>query len=181
MMTGASSFDLTRLLLVAALCYGPMLIEAARARRHEARQRARGAVEPRGDVYRLMQWAYPGVFLAMLVEAAWVGTTPSAAMFATGLATFAAGKALKWWAILTLGEHWTFRILVLPGSSPISGGPYRWMAHPNYVGVVGELAGVALMTAAAVAGPLGAGLFVALMVRRAAVEQRARDAILRRR
>jgi methyltransferase len=94
---------------------------------------------------------------------------------------FVAGKLLKWWAILSLGEQWTFRVLVVPGSTPVASGPYRFMRHPNYVGVVGELVGAVIMTGARVTGLAGTALFIALMLRRAAVEQRARDAILRRR
>jgi methyltransferase len=180
-MAAPWSPGVARLLLIAALCFTPMLVEAARARRHERLQRARGAVEPSGDVYPLMQFAYPGVFVAMLAEMLLAGRATTPEMFASGLAVFLLGKALKWWAILSLGEQWTFRVLVLPGSTPVSSGPYRFMAHPNYVGVVGELAGAAIMTGARIAGPLGAGLFIALMLRRAALEQRTRDAILRRR
>jgi len=180
-MAGAWSFDVTRVLFVAALCFVPMLLEAARARRHERIQQRRGAVEPAGDVYRLMQVAYPGVFLAMIAEMVFASREVAPGMFTSGLVIFLIGKALKWWAILSLGEQWTFRVLVVPGSTPVAAGPYRFMTHPNYVGVVGELAGAAIMTAARVAGPLGAGLFIALMLRRASLEQRTRDAILRRR
>jgi methyltransferase len=93
---------------------------------------------------------------------------------------FAAGKTLKWWAILALGRFWTFRVIVLPGSTPIHTGPYRYLRHPNYVGVAGELVGVAMLAGAPVAGPLGTALFIALMAVRAVVENRTRDAILRR-
>ena len=36
----------------------------------------------------------------------------------------------------------------------MTSGPYRVFRHPNYVGVIGELAGVALMSGALVTGPL---------------------------
>src|SRR5258706_519374 len=45
-----------------------MLIEAWRAARNEHAQRARGGVEPPGDVYKLMRIVYPGAFLAMFAE-----------------------------------------------------------------------------------------------------------------
>ena len=56
----------------------PMLVEARRAARNERAQRARGGVEPRGDVYGVMRVAYPGVFLAMLAEGAVRGAPPAA-------------------------------------------------------------------------------------------------------
>ncbi len=108
----------------------------------------------------------------MLAEAVWRGAAP-APVFAVGLAIFAAAKALKWWAIVSLGPFWTFRILVIPGASLVAGGPYRFLKHPNYLAVAGELGGAALMTGARLAGPAATVLFCALMARRVQVENRA--------
>src|SRR5476649_1550027 len=93
----------------------PMLVEFARASGNERRQRARGGVEPPHDVYRIMQVAYPGAFLAMIAEMLLRGAARSDVVVA-GAAIFAAAKAAKWWAILTLGEFWTFRVVVVPGA-----------------------------------------------------------------
>jgi methyltransferase len=154
-----------------------MLVEARRAARNEAAQRARGAIEPAHDVYPLMQIMYPGVFLAMILDGA-LHAPPASATVAAGALIFAAGKALKWWAIVTLGDCWTFRVLVVPGAPPIHRGPYRLLRHPNYIGVAGELAGTALMAGSAIAGPIGTVMFVALMGARVRVENRALNAIL---
>src|SRR3954462_10133087 len=56
------------LILLFVVVFVPMLIEAARAARNERLQRARGGVEPAGDVYELMRFAYPAAFLIMLTE-----------------------------------------------------------------------------------------------------------------
>lgn len=167
---------LTALLAVVAVS---MLVEAGRAARHEAAQRARGGVEPPDDVYRWMQVAYPGAFLLMLAEGVLRGAPPGW-VAGIGAAVFAAGKVIKWWAILTLGPRWTFRVIVVPGMPLATGGPYRFVRHPNYVGVVGELVGTALVAGAPVAGVIGTVLFGWLMARRVRVEERALDAILRR-
>ena len=167
-------------LFLLMLVFVPMLIEARRAARNERFQRGRGGLEPSGDVYRLMQVAYPGVFAAMLFEGGMGGSGASPRLWAAGLALFLAAKALKWWAILSLGPFWTFRVIIVPGTTPVRSGPYRFLRHPNYAGVFGELVGVALMAGARVAGPIGTALFCALMVRRVIVENRALDVILRR-
>jgi methyltransferase len=156
----------------AAVVFGAMLIEARRAARNERAQRARGGVEPPGDVYHVMQVVYPGAFLAMLAEGLARGTPPTGVLLA-GAIVFAAGKALKWWAILSLGPFWTFRVIVVPGASLVARGPYRWLRHPNYLGVLGELAGVAAIAGAPVSGVATTGVFAALLVKRIAVEERA--------
>ena|SRR5437867_1515805 len=159
------------LLLLIIVVFGLMAIEARRATRNERAQRARGGVEADGDVFATMRVAYPAAFLAMCAEGAISGVPGPAALIA-GAILFASGKALKWWAIATLGPFWTFRLIVVPGMTLVQSGPYRWMRHPNYVGVVGELAGAALMTGAAVTGPLATAGFIVLLLKRVAVESR---------
>jgi len=159
-------------LVLAALAFLPMLGEAVLSARHERVLRARGAVEPTDDVITAMQFAYPGGFAVLAVEA-WLRQATVDDVFMWGLAVFAAGKAVKYWAIAALGERWTFRVLVPKGSSLVAAGPYRWLRHPNYVGVGGELAGAALMAHAWVSGPIVVAGFGLLLLRRIHVEERA--------
>lgn len=56
--------------------------------------------------------------------------------------------ALRYWAIGTLGERWNTRVIVVPGLKAVSGGPYRFVRHPNYVAVVVELLAIPLMHSA---------------------------------
>jgi methyltransferase len=160
------------LALMAALIFAFMAIEARRAALNERSQRAAGGIEPPGDVYPLMQVAYPGAFVAMIAEGAWRGGAP-ALVAVLGVAVFAAAKALKWLAILTLGRAWTFRIVVVPGARRITSGPYRFFNHPNYIAVVGELLGAALVCGAVLSGPAATAFFLVLMLKRIAVENRA--------
>lgn len=44
------------------------------------------------------------------------------------------------WVIRTLGPRWTTRIIVLPGAPLVEHGPFRYVRHPNYLVVVGEIA-----------------------------------------
>lgn len=160
------------LTVVAPVVFITMAIEAGRAARNELAQLARGGVEPRDDVYNLMRFAYPLAFVAMLAEGAVRGLPPSVTLI-SGAAVFVLAKALKWWAILTLGPCWTFRVIVIPGAALVARGPYRWLRHPNYVGVVGEIGGVALMAGAIWSGVAALTGFGLLLAKRIAVEQRA--------
>jgi methyltransferase len=164
------------IVLIVALV--PMLIEASRSRRNERVLRRAGAVEPPGDVYAMMQVVYPSSFIAMVVEG-WVRGGRVGGAFAAGAAVFIAGKALKYWAISSLGERWTFRVLVLPHAALVTRGPYRYLRHPNYVGVAGELVGAAFMAHAPVTGVLAVFGFGALMLARIRIEERALDVCAR--
>ena len=55
-------------------------------------------------------------------------------------AVFAVLQLLRVWILATLKERWTTRIIVLPGASLVRSGPYRFLSHPNYTVVVGEIA-----------------------------------------
>jgi methyltransferase len=104
---------------------------------------------------------------------AWARRAQPNVVFVAGTVVFALAKTIKYWAIATLGERWTFRVLVPPDSTRITSGPYRFMRHPNYLGVMGELAGMALMAQAPIAGTLSVVIFGILIARRIRVEERA--------
>lgn len=155
-----------------ALAFLPMALEARLAARHDRALRAAGASEPKDDVFPLMHLAYPAAFLAMAFEA-WARRAQPNTVFAVGTIVFALAKTIKYWAIATLGDRWTFRVLVPPGSARLASGPYRFMRHPNYLGVMGELVGMALMAQAPIAGTLSIVVFGMLIVGRIRVEERA--------
>lgn len=56
------------------------------------------------------------------------------------LGAFVLLQALRVWVLATLGRRWTTRIIVLPGAPLVTGGPFRFLRHPNYCVVVGEIA-----------------------------------------
>ncbi len=162
---------MTRTASLAAIVYGTMVIEALRARRNERAQFARGGIEAGGDVYGAMRIAYPAAFAAIIVESVW--RHPPFAVAAAGAFLFGCAKTLKWAAILALGPAWTFRVVVVPSVPLVRRGPYRLLRHPNYLAVVGELVGAAMIGGAWMAGPAALAGFGGLLVQRIRVEDRA--------
>jgi methyltransferase len=110
--------------------------ELVLARRNTARLRARGAVEVAPGHYPLLI-ALHAAWLAGLWIAAASGLTagPGLAL----LAIFVVLQGLRLWVLATLGPRWTTRILVMPGEPLIRRGPYRFLNHPNYAVVIGEI------------------------------------------
>jgi methyltransferase len=159
---------LIALLVVLAM----MVVEWRISRHNEQVLRARGALEPADDVYATMQWGYPAAFFAMAVEGAIFGSGSRMTIF-VGALLMAASKALKFWAVASLGWRWTFRVLVVPAMPLVVHGPYAMVRHPNYIAVVGELVSMAVLVNARLTGPLAAVLFSLLLYRRIRVEERA--------
>jgi methyltransferase len=67
-------------------------------------------------------------------------------------------QGLRFWVMRTLGPRWTTRIIVLPHQPLVSAGPYRYLSHPNYAVVAGEIATLPLVLGL----PLLAALFTIL-------------------
>ena len=151
-----------------------MLAELWLSASNERALRAHGAIEVPDPVFATMRIAYPGVFIVMAVEGAIAGVELGPMTF-VGVSLMFAAKALKFWAIASLGTRWTYKVLVLPGVPLVATGPYTWLRHPNYVGVIGELIAMALLTRAWITGPLGTIFFGWLLWRRIAAEERAME------
>lgn len=109
--------------------------------------RARGAVEHGSSHYPAMVALHVGWLASMLIE----GRRPHAvprSVRVVALGVFVAAQPLRYWAIASLGDRWSTRVLVPPDEGAVTIGPYRWLHHPNYVAVVGELAAAPLMLGA---------------------------------
>ncbi|MFJ8467370.1 isoprenylcysteine carboxyl methyltransferase family protein [Streptomyces swartbergensis] len=110
--------------------------------RNAAWSLARGGVESGRGHYPFMVVLHTGLLVGALVEV-WVRRPHVVPVLAWSmLALVALAQGLRWWCIATLGRQWNTRVIVVPGAARVTGGPYRWIPHPNYVAVVVE--GVAL-------------------------------------
>ena len=113
--------------------------ELALSRFNTQKLLARGAVELAPGHYPLMVAVHACWLIAL-----WVfGHDQSVNSLA--LAAYLTLQALRAWVMLTLGARWTTGIIVVPHEPLISGGPYRFLRHPNYVVVTGEIATLPLM------------------------------------
>jgi methyltransferase len=96
--------------------------------------RARGAVE-------LAPRHYP---LIVAVHAAWLISLwvlgRDQLLNIAALLFYVVLQGFRFWVMWTLGSRWTTRIIVLPGQKLVSAGPYRFLSHPNYAVVAGEIA-----------------------------------------
>lgn len=118
------------------------LVELRVAARHLAWARERGGIESGAGHYPVMVALHTALLAGCLAEVVladrpfvpWLGWPM--------LALLVAAHALRWWCIRTLGPQWNTRVVVVPGLPLVTGGPYRWLRHPNYVAVVAE--GIAL-------------------------------------
>ena len=150
--------------LVAAARLG----ELAWARRNTKRLLAEGGVEHGARHYPLV----------VALHASWVAAL---AIFADAnaplvwpfLGLFAALQAGRIWVIASLGRYWTTRVIAVPGATLVRRGPYRFVRHPNYAVVAGEIAVLPLVFGAWEIAAIFSLLNAAMLWRRIAVEDAA--------
>jgi methyltransferase len=125
---------MTAAILILTLVTAQRLSELVIARRNTARLLAAGGVE-RGARH------YP---LIVALHAAWLGglwlLAWDRAASGPWLAVYLVLQGLRFWVLATLGARWTTRIISVPGETLVRRGPYRFLSHPNYAVVVGEIA-----------------------------------------
>ncbi|WP_148572071.1 isoprenylcysteine carboxyl methyltransferase family protein [Nocardioides caldifontis] len=123
--------------LVAAVAL-ERLAELVVSNRNAAWSLERGGVETGQRHYLVMVVLHTGLLLGALVEVWWRRPDFEPWLGWPMLALVLASQALRWWCITTLGPRWNTRVIVVPGLPLVTGGPYRWFSHPNYVAVVVE-------------------------------------------
>lgn len=108
------------------------------SRQNEARLRAAGGIEYGRSHFPLMVLLHAVWLVGLWVFA---NDRPLVPIFVT---LFTVLQVARFWVLATLGRRWTLRVIVVPGEQLQQGGPYRWLRHPNYAIVIGEIAIVPL-------------------------------------
>ena len=128
-----SDIGLAQIILAAVLL--ERLIELWIAKRNTTRLLAEGASEHGVEHYPYIVMLH-GAWLAALVYF----TPPGTPVNFYWLAVYLVLQGGRVWVMTSLGRFWTTRIIA-PSSAPlVTSGPYRWLRHPNYVLVAGEIA-----------------------------------------
>jgi methyltransferase len=148
-------------------------LELALSARNARRLRARGGVESGRGHYPAMVAFHAALLVAcalepLLAPAPWPRAVAQGAAAGVVLA-----QALRWWAVASLGDRWTTRVITLAGAPPVRRGPYRWLAHPNYLAVVVEVAALPLALGAWRTALAATALNALVLWTRIRVEERA--------
>ena len=129
------------LLLIGAVAV-ERVAEVVVAERHRSVSKERGGVEFGAAHYPAMVTLHTALLAGCLLEPVLLHRPFIPALGWPMLLIAVAAQALRWWCITTLGYQWNTRVIVIPGAERVTGGPYRFLPHPNYVAVIAE--GIAL-------------------------------------
>ena len=113
--------------------------------RNEAALREQGGYEVGAGHMGAMRLLHTAWLVAMPLEVLLLDRPFIPWLAALAVVGLLAGQALRYAAIRTLGPRWTAKIMILPDAPAVSSGLYQRVRHPNYVGVVLEIAFVPLL------------------------------------
>ncbi len=130
------------------------ITELVVSQRHAAASLRRGGLESGAGHFPVMVALHTALLAGCVIEPIVAHRAFHPVFGSVMIAVVLAANALRWWCIATLGQYWTARVIVVPGTRLVRSGPYRWFTHPNYAAVIIEgaalpLAGSAWVTAAA--------------------------------
>lgn len=112
---------------------------------------------------RLWFWGEISILLFILCESFFLRSRQAGWLMAIGIVIWLASVALRYWVRQALGVMWTLDIGVVPGAAKITSGPYRWIAHPDYLGRVLEVVGVCIVLQAYLGGLAYLGLLMVVL------------------
>ncbi len=149
------------------------LAERIYARRNEKRLLREGGREIAPRVYRIMVPVYSAIFPLSVIEQIALQRDAPAVWMAAMIGLFMAAKLLKLWAVLHLRRDWTMKVVVPADLRVVTSGPYRFIRHPNYVAVLGEVIALPLAGGAWITALAGGLAFLALLRARVRAEEEA--------
>ncbi|MBZ0269267.1 hypothetical protein K8I85_14025 [bacterium] len=144
------------------------LLELVYARRNTRRLLAEGAREVGAAHYPLFLLLHASWLVAIAVTVPWT-TAPNVPL----VMLFVVLQAMRIWVVVSLGRYWTTRVITRDNAPLIRRGPYRWIRHPNYVIVAGEIAVLPLAFGAWAVAGIWSVLNAALLYHRIRVENHA--------
>ncbi len=71
---------------------------------------------------------------------------PTSVAFAAGMTIYLVGFGVRRWSEMTLGRYFTFTVMTSADQPVITSGPYRFVRHPGYTGVLLVVIGSGLVT-----------------------------------
>lgn len=149
------------------------IFELRLSRRNAKRAFDSGGIEVGASHFRWMQLLHASFFVCCALEVSLCHRSFDPRLGIPMLALLLAAQALRYWAIATLGPRWNVRVIVQPGLPVVTGGPYRWLRHPNYLAVVLEGVAIPLVQGAWLTALVFSVLNAWMLHVRIAIEERA--------
>ena len=121
------------------------LVELAISRRNQGRMMAQGAVRVREPHFKWMVVVHAGVLIGAALEVVLLHRPFLPFLAGTMFGLFLASNLMRLWVVRTLGELWSVQVMDSTRIRVVTSGPFRFVRHPNYTGVILEMISLPLI------------------------------------
>ena len=121
------------------------LVELSISRRNQRRMLTQGAVRVPEPHFKWIVVVHTGILVGAALEVVLVRRPFLPLLAATMFVLFVASNLMRFWVVRTLGELWSVQVMDSTRIRVVTTGPFRFVRHPNYTGVILEMISLPLI------------------------------------
>jgi methyltransferase len=121
------------------------LVELRISRGHQQRMLAAGAVRVPEPHFKWMVVVHTSVLVGAALEVILLKRPFLPLLGAIMFALFLASNLVRFWVVRTLGDLWSVQVMDSTRIGVVTTGPFRFVRHPNYTGVILEMISLPLI------------------------------------
>ena len=156
------------LLAVAAL----RLVEMRVSRRNQLRMISQGMAKPSDPSFRWVALVHTCVLIGAALEVVFLHRPFIPWLAAVAFFVFILSNLIRLWVVRTLGQLWTVQVMDSTALGIIASGPFRYVRHPNYAGVILEIISLPLVHTAWITALAGSAAYCLVLSLRISTEER---------
>lgn len=144
------------------------LIELRISRQHQVKMLAQGAVPVPEPHFKWMVVVHSGVLIGAALEVVMLRRPFLPLLGGLMFALFLASNLMRFWVVRALGELWSVQVMDSTRIRVVTTGPFRFVRHPNYTGVILEMISLPLIHTAwitAIVTSLGYSIALSMRIR----------------
>jgi methyltransferase len=143
-------------------------VELGISRRNQQRMLASGAVRVSEPHFKWIVVVHTGVLIGAALEVVLLRRPFLPVLAATMFVLFLASNLMRFWVVRALGNLWSVQVMDSTRIGVVTTGPFRFVRHPNYTGVILEMISLPLIHTAwitAIAASVGYSIALSMRIR----------------
>lgn len=148
------------------------LVELRISRRHQAQMLSQGAVRVPERHFKWIVAVHTGVLVGAALEVVLLHRPFLPLLAATMFVVFIASNLMRFWVVRTLGNLWSVQVMDSTRIGVVTTGPFRFVRHPNYTGVILEMISLPLIHTAWVTALATSAVYSIVLTLRIRAEER---------
>jgi len=159
--------------LLLLLAVGAMrIVEMRVSRRHQEHMISQGVGKPADPSFRWVALVHICVLIGAAVEVVFLHRPFIPWLAAVAFIAFVLSNLIRLWVVRTLGHLWTVQVMDSSALGIVTTGPFRYVRHPNYAGVILEIISLPLIHTAWITAVVGTVAYSIALSLRVATEER---------